>query len=852
MKIVQNARFRSCAAGFTQIVFVRVKLLKIGRLVSTCLQNGKTVRFSWKLYKTLVSGHAQDVLAKSHFKASKCSKSSHWPQILSKTGKQCAFHENCTKRSFQVIRSTFWPNRIFKSQSCQNRHTGLKRSSKREKGALFMKIVQNACFRSCAAGFDQIVFVRVKLLKIGRLVSNSLQNGKTVRFSWKLYKTLFSGHAQHVLAESHFWASKLSKSSHWPEVLFKTRKQCAFHENCTKRAFQVMRSTFWPNCIFERQSCQNRHTALKFSPKRGKGARFMKIVQNARFRSCAARFGQITFLRVKVVKIVTLAWNSRQNGKTVRFSWKFYKKGFSGHAQHVLAKSHFWAWCAFHESCQNRHTGLEFSSKRGKSALLMKIVQHALFRWCAARFGQNAFLSVKVAKIVTLAWISLQNGKTVRFPWKLYKTGFSGLFRSCAAWLNCICERKLSKSSHWPEKLGHAQHVLAKSHFWASKFSKSSHWPPILFRTCKQFPFHENCTKRAFQVMRSTFWPNRIFERQSCQNRHTALKFSPKRGKGALFMKVVQNALFRSCAARFGLIAFVSVKVVKIVTLAWKARQNAKRVRFLWILYKTLVSTHAQEVLPKSCFSGSNFLKSLDLSQILLKTGKQCAFHENCTKRSFQVIRSTFWPNCICERQSCQNRHTGLKSSSKREKNALFMKIVQNARFRSCAGHSLQNGERVGFLWKLYKTLVSGDTQHVLAQSHFWASKLSKSSHWPGIVFKTGKQCAFHKNCTKRAFQVMRSTFWPNRIFKRQSCQNRHTGLKFSPKRGKGALFMKIVQNARFRSYAARFGQIAFVSVKVVKIVTLPSNSLQNGERGRFSWKLYKTLFSGHAQHVLA
>ena len=390
-------------------------------------------------------------------------------------------------------------------------------------------------------------------------------------------------------------------------------------------------------------------------------------------------------------------------------------------------------------------------------------------------------------------------------------------------------------------------------------------------------------------------------------------------------MKVVQNALFRSCAARFGLIAFVSVKVVKIVTLAWKARQNAKRVRFLWILYKTLVSTHAQEVLPKSCFSGLNFLKSLDLSQILLKTGKQCAFHENCrsyayrsyaarfgqiafvsvkvvkivtlawkarqngkkmrflwklyktlvsghaqvtlsktvkewafyencTKHSFQVIRSTFWPNRIFERQSCQNRHTGLELSSKRENSALSIKIVQNALFRSCAArfgqiaflsvkvakivtlasNSLQNVERVRFSWKLYKTLVSGHTQHVLAKLHLWASKLSKSSHWPEKLVKTGKECAFYKNCTRPSFQVMRSTFWRNRILKRQSCQIRHTGLKFSPKRGNSAHFMKIVQNARFRSCAARFGQIAFLSVKVVKIVTLASNSLQNGERVRF------------------
>ena len=211
MKIVQNARFRSCAGGFAQIVILRVKLLKIVRLVSNSLQNGKTVRFSYKLYKTLFSGHAQHVLAKSHLSGSKLSKSSHWPQILFKTGKQCAFLENCTKRSFHVMRSTFWPNRICERQSCQNRHTGLKFSPKRRNSALFMKIVQNPFFRSCAARFGQIAFLIVKVLKIGKLASKSLQNGKTVRSPWKLDKTLFWGHAQHVLAKSHVWASKFSK-----------------------------------------------------------------------------------------------------------------------------------------------------------------------------------------------------------------------------------------------------------------------------------------------------------------------------------------------------------------------------------------------------------------------------------------------------------------------------------------------------------------------------------------------------------------------------------------------------------------------------------------------------------------
>ena len=80
-----------------------------------------------------------------------------------------------------------------------------------------------------------------------------------------------------------------------------------------------MRSTFWPNRIFERQSSQNGHTCLKFSPKRTNNAVFMKIVQNALLWSCEARFGQIAFLSVKGLKIVTLACNSPQNGNTVRF-----------------------------------------------------------------------------------------------------------------------------------------------------------------------------------------------------------------------------------------------------------------------------------------------------------------------------------------------------------------------------------------------------------------------------------------------------------------------------------------------------------------------------------------------------
>ena len=326
--------------------------------------------------------------------------------------------------------STFWPNRIFERQSSQNPHTGLKFSPKRENSVLSMKIVQNACLRSCAARFCQIEFWSVKVFKIVTPAWNSRQNGKIVRLPWKLYKTLFSGHVQHVLVKSGFGPSKFSKSSLWPEILFKTGKQCAFLENCTKRSFQVIRSTFWPNRIFERQSSQNPHTGLKFSPKRENSALSMKIVQNARLRSCAARFCQIEFwsvkvfkivtpawnsrqnaiLSVKVLKIVTLAWNSLRNRKAVRFPWKLYKRLFSGHAQHVLAKSHFRA-----SKCSKSSHWSEILSKQEKQCAFYKNCTKRSFQAIRSTFWPNRILGVKVLKIVTLAWNSLQKGKTVRF-----------------------------------------------------------------------------------------------------------------------------------------------------------------------------------------------------------------------------------------------------------------------------------------------------------------------------------------------------------------------------------------------------------------------------------------------------
>ena len=205
MKIVQNALFRSCGARFGQIAFLNVKVLKMVKLAWNSLQNGKTVRFSWKLYKTLFSCHAKHVLAKSHFWASKFSKSWNWPQILFKTGKQCAFYKNCTKRSFKVMRSTFWPNHIFERHISQNRETRLKYSS-----------TENQC----------------------------AYHENCTKRSFQAMRSLFWPNTQ-------FWRSESSKSSHWPEILLK-RKNCAFFKNSAKRSFQVSRSTFWPNRIFER------------------------------------------------------------------------------------------------------------------------------------------------------------------------------------------------------------------------------------------------------------------------------------------------------------------------------------------------------------------------------------------------------------------------------------------------------------------------------------------------------------------------------------------------------------------------------------------------------------------------
>ena len=264
---------------------------------------------------------------------------------------------------------------------------------------------------------------------------------------------------------------------------------------------------------------------------------------------------------------------------------------------------------------------------------------------------------------------------------------------------------------------------------------KSSNWPEILRKSADRCAFHEICTKRTFQAVRSTFWPNPTFCPARCQNRQTGLKFCANRRIGALFMKFVQNARFRPCAARFGQIQLFAPPDAKIVP-AIGGCQNRQT--------GTELFCQMQNRRP----------------EILRKSADRCAFHEICTKRTFQAVRSTFWPN----------------PSTKRTFQAVLPRFCR---------------------------------------------QMPKSSNWPEILRKSADRCAFHEICTKRTFQAVRSTFWPNPTFCPARCQNRQTGLKFCANRRIGALFMKFVQNARFRPCAARFGQIQLFAPPDAKIVKL-------------------------------
>ena len=182
-----------------------------------------------------------------------------------------------------------------------------------------------------------------------------------------------------------------------------------------------MRRTFWWNRTSQRFRTKNRSTGLKFTPIRENSRLCMKILQNVLFSPWGGRFGQIAFFNVLVPKIALPDWNSRQYVKAVGFPWKLYKTCFSGNAEDVLTKSHFSTFQSQKSLC-----GIEIHAKKWNGRLSMKIVQNVLFRPYGGRFGQFAFFKVLDPKIAPPVWNSRQYVKRVGFPWKLYKTCFSG------------------------------------------------------------------------------------------------------------------------------------------------------------------------------------------------------------------------------------------------------------------------------------------------------------------------------------------------------------------------------------------------------------------------------------------
>ena len=199
---------------FGRIAFVSVKVFKIVKLAWNSLQKGKQCAFHRNCTKRSFQVMRSTFWQNRIFERQRSQNRENCPQILFKTEKQEAFHENSTKRSFQVMRSTVWPNRIFS-------------------GSFPWKFYKRLFSGYAQHGLAKSHFFSVKVHKIVKLAWNwpemLFKPEKTVRLPWKLYKTRFSGHAQHVLAKSHFWASKFSKSWNRPKILFKTRKQCGFY-----------------------------------------------------------------------------------------------------------------------------------------------------------------------------------------------------------------------------------------------------------------------------------------------------------------------------------------------------------------------------------------------------------------------------------------------------------------------------------------------------------------------------------------------------------------------------------------------------------------------------------------------
>ena len=160
-----------------------------------------------------------------------------------------------------------------------------------------------------------------------------------------------------------------------------------------------MRRTFWPNRIVQRFGAKNRSAGLKFTPIHENSRLSMKIVQNVLFRPCGGRFGQIAFFNVSEPNIALPDSNLRQYVKTVGFQWNLSKTCFSGHAEDVLAKSHFLPF-----QIQKLLRALKLTPIRENSRPSMKIVQNVLFKPCGGRFDKIAFFQPSRSKNRSRDW----------------------------------------------------------------------------------------------------------------------------------------------------------------------------------------------------------------------------------------------------------------------------------------------------------------------------------------------------------------------------------------------------------------------------------------------------------------
>ena len=156
-----------------------------------------------------------------------------------------------------------------------------------------------------------------------------------------------------------------------------------------------MRNTFWPNRMFERQSSQNSHTGLKFSQRKEKECAFHENCTKRSFQVMSSTFSPNRICDGKFVKIVTLASNSLQNGKTVRFSGKLYKNPLFRSCGGRFGQIAFFNLPVSKIALRE----VKFTPIRQNNRLSTKIVENVLFWPCGGRFGQIAFFNVPHPKI---------------------------------------------------------------------------------------------------------------------------------------------------------------------------------------------------------------------------------------------------------------------------------------------------------------------------------------------------------------------------------------------------------------------------------------------------------------------